>query len=161
MKSLFYCLAFLCVNTLIAQIELPSITLKDLNGKDVSLATLSKDKTIVVSLWATWCVPCMQELDAIAAQYDTLQKDTGFELVAINVDDARSVRRVKPKVDSKAWKYLILLDTANEVRNYLKVKSIPYTMIIKDGKIKYRHASYTKGSENELVSKFKKIANSK
>lgn len=34
-----------------AQTSLPEITLKNLDGKEISLATLSDDKTVVVSLW--------------------------------------------------------------------------------------------------------------
>ncbi len=141
-----------------AQKELPNISLKDLSGKEVSLASLSKNKTIVVSLWATWCVPCIQELDAVAVHYAKLQKEAAFELVAISIDDARSTRRVQPLLDQKNWNYLILLDTKNELRTALDINAIPYTLIVKNGQIRYKHASYTKGSEQALFKKFKEIA---
>lgn len=56
-------------------------------GPDGQPRTLSafKGKTILVNLWATWCVPCRQEMPAL----DKLQAEFGgpeFEVVAINVD---------------------------------------------------------------------------
>jgi peroxiredoxin len=141
-----------------AQVSLPDIILKDIDGNEVSLATLSKDKTIVVSLWATWCVPCIKELDAIHAQYDKLKKESSFELIALNVDDSRSLRRVEPTVKGKKWKYTVLMDSKNQVRNHLGITSIPYTMIIKDGKIKYRSSTYKPGDEELLIKKFNEIS---
>ncbi|NIX78190.1 thiol:disulfide interchange protein TlpA [Microvirga terricola] len=56
-------------------------------GPDGQPKTLSdfRGKTILVNLWATWCVPCRQEMPAL----DKLQAELGgkdFEVVAINVD---------------------------------------------------------------------------
>ena len=59
-----------------AQNTLPSLTLKDVNGKKIELNSISKDKTIVISLWATWCVPCKNELDAISDVYEDWQDET-------------------------------------------------------------------------------------
>ncbi|WP_246504787.1 thiol:disulfide interchange protein TlpA [Microvirga antarctica] len=56
-------------------------------ARDGEPKTLSdfKGKTILVNLWATWCVPCREEMPAL----DKLQAEFGgpnFEVVAINVD---------------------------------------------------------------------------
>jgi len=158
MKNLVLLLALTIFTLSTAQTELPNITLKDLKGNEVSLATLSKDKTIVVSLWATWCIPCIRELDIISEDYAKLKKDIDFELVAISVDDARSTRRVKPAVMGKGWDYQVLLDVNNQVRRHLGVTTVPLTLIMKDGKIKFRHSSFTPGAEDELFKKFKEIA---
>ncbi|HCL07336.1 MAG TPA: thiol:disulfide interchange protein, partial [Flavobacteriaceae bacterium] len=51
--------------------EIPTTTLKDLDGSKVSLNQLiENDNITVLSFWATWCVPCINELDAIADIYD-------------------------------------------------------------------------------------------
>lgn len=65
------------------------------NGPDGQATTLSalKGKTLLVNLWATWCVPCRQEMPAL----DALQGALGgpeFEVVAINVD-TRNLDRPK------------------------------------------------------------------
>jgi len=62
----------------------PEISFTDANGQTTSLADF-KGKTILVNLWATWCVPCRQEMPAL----DRLQAEFGgpdFQVVAINVD---------------------------------------------------------------------------
>ncbi|WP_243369694.1 thiol:disulfide interchange protein TlpA [Microvirga solisilvae] len=62
----------------------PAIAFADAGGQTKSLADF-KGKTILVNLWATWCVPCRQEMPAL----DKLQTEFGgsdFEVVAINVD---------------------------------------------------------------------------
>jgi thiol-disulfide isomerase/thioredoxin len=72
----------------------PVIAFQGPDGQPMSLASF-KGKTILVNLWATWCVPCRQEMPAL----DKLQAELGgsdFEVVAINVDTRN---REKPK----AW----------------------------------------------------------
>lgn len=141
-----------------AQTSLPEITLKNLDGKEVSLTSISENKTVVVSLWATWCVPCIRELDTIADVYEDMQEEINFELIAISVDDSRSTRRVKPAVMGKGWEYTVLLDPNNDVRRHLGNPNVPLTLIIKNGVIVYRHSSFTPGAEDELFDKFKELA---
>jgi thiol-disulfide isomerase/thioredoxin len=72
----------------------PVIAFSGAEGQPMSLADF-KGKTILVNLWATWCVPCREEMPAL----DKLQAELGgpdFQVVAINVDTRN---REKPK----AW----------------------------------------------------------
>ncbi|MBM6582502.1 redoxin family protein [Microvirga sp. BT689] len=72
----------------------PVIAFTGPEGQAMGLADF-KGKTILVNLWATWCVPCREEMPAL----DKLQADLGgpdFQVVAINVDTRN---REKPK----AW----------------------------------------------------------
>jgi len=137
-----------------AQTSLPDIQLMDLGGKSVSIQELSKDKVIVYSFWATWCVPCINELDAIAEEYEDLQDEFDFELVAISIDDARTKSRVKPMVNGKGWEYDILLDSNQKLKRALNIANVPYVIIVKNGKVVYTHSGYTPGSEQELYEKF-------
>lgn len=149
-------LILLLVSSLLinAQTSLPDIQLKNLDGQTVSLQEMSKDKVIVYSFWATWCVPCINELDAIAEEYEDLQDDFDFELVAISIDDARTKSRVKPMINGKGWDYEILLDTNQKLKRALNIANVPYVIIAKNGKVVYTHSGYTPGSEQELYEKF-------
>jgi peroxiredoxin len=152
-KSLTFFFAFLSFS-LSSQTELPNMTLKSLDGTDVNIQDISKnDQIVIVSLWATWCVPCINELDAISEVWDKWQKETNVKLYAISVDDARSVRRVRPMINGKSWDYEFLLDTNNDLRRILGAATVPLTLIVKNNKILYRHSGYTPGAEDELYAK--------
>lgn len=139
-----------------AQNTLPDLTLKNINGKKIELNNISKNKTIVISLWATWCVPCKNELDAISDVYEDWQDETDVTLYAISVDDSRTVKRVKPLVNGKGWEYEVLLDTNNDLKRALGAATVPLTLIVKDNKILYRHSGYTPGAEDDLYEEIKK-----
>lgn len=147
-------LLLLTISVSNAQSSLPNILLKTIDGKEVSIQDLSEDKVVVFDFWATWCVPCINELDAIAEEYEDLQDDFDFELIAVSVDDARTKSRVKPLVNGKGWEYQILLDSNQELKRALNISNVPYVIIVKDGKVVYTHAGYTPGGEQELYEKF-------
>jgi len=63
---------------------LPDLTFEDADGQPKKLSDW-RGKTVLVNLWATWCVPCRKEMPAL----DSLQTKLGdkdFEVVAINID---------------------------------------------------------------------------
>jgi thiol-disulfide isomerase/thioredoxin len=63
---------------------LPSLAFKDASGADKTLADW-RGRTVLLNLWATWCVPCRKEMPAL----DALQAKLGgpdFAVVAINID---------------------------------------------------------------------------
>jgi len=160
MKALFSLLVTFFFFNSFAQSELPDMTLKNLDGTDINIQEISKnDQVVIVSLWATWCVPCINELDAISEVWEQWKDETNVKLYAISVDDARSVRRVRPMINGKSWDYEFLLDTNNDLRRVLGAATVPLTMVVKNNKILYRHSGYTPGAENELYDKV--VKNSK
>ena len=140
-----------------SQTDVPTTKLKTLTGETTDLLTISKENDlIIVSLWATWCAPCKNELDAISEVYDDWQEVTNVKLYAVSVDDSRTVKRVKPLINGKGWEYDILLDTNNDLKRALGAPTVPVTLIIKNGKIVYRHSGYSPGAEDELYEELKK-----
>ncbi|WP_040247730.1 TlpA family protein disulfide reductase [Psychroserpens mesophilus] len=157
MKHLFFALICAVSFSLVAQENLPDAEIKTLDGNTTTLKKISEEnELIVVSLWATWCVPCKNELDAINEVYVDWQDETDVKVFAISVDDSRTVNRVKPLVNGKAWDFTILLDTNNDLKRELGAATIPLTLIIKNGEIVHRHSGYTPGSEEELFEEIKK-----
>jgi thiol-disulfide isomerase/thioredoxin len=152
------CLGIYCLATT-AQNDLPSIDLKTIDGKAIAIEdATNKDGITIISLWATWCVPCLKELDAINDIYDEWQEETSVELIAVSVDDSRTVKRVKSMVNGKDWDYTILLDTNNDLKRALNASSIPLTILVKDNKIVYEHSGYSAGAELELYEKIKELS---
>ncbi len=158
MKKL--CVTVLCIViglAVMAQNELPNIKVKTLTGQEISFDQLgyNPDTAIIVSLWATWCVPCIQELETISDQYDERQKETPFKLIAISIDDSRTTKRVKPFVSGKGWPFEIFLDVNSELKRALNINDVPHILIIKNGKIVYQHNGYVAGNEVELFEKLR------
>lgn len=160
MKKLTFLLLITCVSSLLfAQNAWPSVKLKDLSGKEVPFDSLlnRNDTAVIVSLWATWCVPCIQELENISDQYEDRRKETPFTLLAVSIDDSRTATRVKSFVKGKGWPYLIYLDINSELKRALNINDVPHILVFKHGKIVYQHSSYVAGNEEELFENLKSL----
>lgn len=142
-----------------AQKNLPDLTLKTTENLEFNLVRdfNEKDKFYILSFWATWCAPCINELDAIAEIQDEYKADLNFEVVAISTDDARTVKRVKPLVQGKGWNYRILLDTNQDLKRNLTIVNIPYTVVLKNNEIVHIQNGYVPGAESELFAKLKTL----
>ena len=139
---------------------MPDIELTTLDGKETTINEATSDDNIyIVSLWATWCVPCIKELDAISEVYDDWQDETNVQLIAVSIDDSRTVKRVKPLINGKSWDYKILLDTNNDLKRALGAATVPLTLLVKNNKILYKHSGYNPGSEIELFEKIQELSN--
>ncbi len=134
----------------------PTANLKTLEGQNVRINDLfSKNKLTVISFWATWCSPCKKELDAMKSLYPEWKK-MGVEVVAVTIDDAQALNKVKPMAAQKAWTYTILSDANKEMLRVLNFQSIPQTYVVDSkGNILYSHSGYTPGDEYELEKKLK------
>ena len=141
-----------------SQGKLPLVKLKTLEGQEISTSQLTDSAGyVVISFWATWCKPCMQELDAITEQYDSWKKSTNSTLVAVAIDDSRTLNGVKSIASGRGWPFTIYLDANQEFKRALNINAVPYTIIInKKGEIIKRHPGYTPGSENDLKKFLKK-----
>ncbi len=160
MKNIFFLILIIfSVNFSYAQKKLPSVEVKSLDNKVVKTSEISNDgKPIILSFWATWCKPCIKELNAINDIYEEMQEETGVKLIAISIDDSRSSNRVAPFVNARNWEYEILMDVNSNFKRAMNVQNIPHTFLIdKNKKIVWEHTSYTDGDEDELFDEVKKI----
>lgn len=146
-----------------AQAKLPSVTLQTLDGKKVDTRTWSNNgQPMIVNFWATWCAPCKRELGAIAEKYEDWQKRTGVKLIAVSIDDARSMARVAPYVNGQGWDYEVYLDPNGDLKRGLNVNNVPHTFLINgSGEIVYQHNNYEPGDENELFDQVLKLTGKK
>lgn len=161
-KKIMSIFAFLLLfsTSLAQESAFPDLTLPDLKGNKVNIKSLSTEgKPVVLAFWATWCGPCMQELNAINDLIEDWRGETEFAFYAVSIDDSKSVGRVHPLVNGKGWDFEILLDTNNELKRQLNFSTPPFTVIIKDGNIMYRHLGYQPGAELNLYEKIKEFSN--
>lgn len=156
----FSILASMALLAISASAALPSVNLKDINGKSVDTATLSNDgKPFIISFFATWCKPCLRELKAIHGEYADWQDETGVKLIAVSIDEAQNEQKVKPLVEGKGWEYEVLLDPNGEFKRQMGVNDIPHVFVV-DGKgnVVWNHQGYVDGGESDILEAVVKAA---
>lgn len=146
-------LTLLTVMAISAQLraELPMVQLRDIHGATVNTAELSDGRPVIIAFFATWCKPCMRELQAIDEVYADWQDQTGVEMYIVSIDQGQDSKKVKPLVDGYGWDYRVLLDPNGELKRAMNVQNIPHIVVLdKNGTIVYNHTGYTEGSEQEI-----------
>lgn len=140
--------------------KIPSVQVKTLDQIPFNTGDLKNDgNPMIISFWATWCSPCKRELNAIAENYIDWQDETGVKLVAVSIDDARNIQKVKPYVDGQAWEYLVLLDENADFKRAMNVNNVPHTFLVDgEGNIVWQHNSYQPGDEDELYELVVKLS---
>lgn len=138
-----------------------NISVKTLDGKTVQTSTFNNDgKPYILSFWATWCKPCLRELNTIKEVYEDWQEETGVKIIAVSIDDARGTSRVKPLVNGSGWEYEVYIDQNQDLKRAMNVVNVPHTFIINgNGEIVWQHTSFVEGSEEELIELVKKVMN--
>lgn len=131
----------------------PNFILENLYGDLVELSEELGEGPILLSFWATWCKPCIEELSEMKKIYKEYE-EKGFKLFAISTDNERTVAKVKPFVKSKNYKFPVLYDTNSEVARLYYARAVPFSVLIdKEGKIVYSHTGYMRGDEIALKDK--------
>lgn len=143
------------------QNDIPTVSVKNLKGRSVNTSTFNNDgKPFIIDFWATWCKPCILELNNISEKYEKWQKETGVKLIAISIDDSRNSRRVAPFVKGRGWDFEVYLDENSDFKRAMNVSNPPHTFLFDgNGKLVYTHNGYAPGDENELYNKLKEISN--
>ena len=130
--------------------HLPNMKLKDLKNKRQELSQYYSDGPIMINIWNLACEPCkkeMKELDKLNKKYGA----QGFEVVSINIDNTRSMSKVKSYVNSQKYSFTVLLDPKAEFFRKMGGKVMPFVIIADStGKIINRHVGYNPGDEIRL-----------
>lgn len=140
----------------------PDVTFKDLQGKDVPLASL-KGKVVVVNFWATWCEPCRVEIPWMIG-FQQKYADKGFTLLGVAMDDEGKsvvepyVQKTQFEVDGKqmTMNYPIVLGNDDLSSKFGGLLGLPTSIVItRDGKIAKRYIGLV--SQDDLEQEIKSL----
>jgi thiol-disulfide isomerase/thioredoxin len=114
-------------------LDLPDFTFA--RGDDATKSLTGwRGKVVLLNIWATWCVPCREEMPAL----DKLQTELGgkeFEVVAVNIDKGGSDKAKAFLQETGATHLALYTDPSGKLFAALKAVGMPTTLIIdRDGK---------------------------
>ena len=136
---------------------IPNLKFKDLNNNKVMLEDFYSKGPILMNFWTLSCEPCkkeMKHLNKINEKY----MDSGFQIVSINMDTPRTMKKVKQFTQSQKYSFEILTDPRMELFRKLGGSVMPLVVLVNmDGSIEKRHIGYSPGDEVGLEDEIKQI----
>jgi thiol-disulfide isomerase/thioredoxin len=138
----------------------PAFAMKDLAGKDVSLADYT-GKVLVLDFWATWCGPCHETLPFVMQTMNHYKDDANVQFLFVNTRErsANSRDLVSSYMARNQYDFTVVLDELNadgkQERFYraFHVAGLPTRMVIDGhGIVRFESIGYPTGKTNEELS---------
>ena len=125
----------------------PPLELEDLKGGRHRLADY-RGKVVLINFWATWCVPCREEMPSIERLRASLE-NRPFAVLAVNLAEPET--RIAKFLEAVPLGFPILLDRDAKAARAWQAKMLPATYIVgPDGAIRYRHLGELDWSKPEV-----------
>jgi len=133
--------------------------LQDTDGNSVKLSSLLAKGPVMVQFWATWCVPCKEEMKALNDLWNKY-KDSGFVYVAVSIDNVKSTAKVKPFIEAKGYKFPVVFDTDMNVFTSYGGENPPFSVFLnKKGEVIKTYTGYLAGDDSKLEDDVRKALN--
>jgi cytochrome c biogenesis protein CcmG/thiol:disulfide interchange protein DsbE len=88
-----------------------------------------RGEVLLLNIWATWCVPCVQEMPTLEKLYEAYG-DSGLAIVAVSIDDSGSADRIREFRKQHGLTFEILHDPAAAIMDLLPRFIVPQTLVI-------------------------------
>jgi thiol-disulfide isomerase/thioredoxin len=116
----------------------PEFTLKDVDGRDVSLKSL-RGKAVFLNFWATWCAPCVKEMPQLAA----LEEEFGDALAIVCIDYNETADVARKYFEAHGYHFVSLVDRNRETHAKYGGGGIPKAVLIdQDGVVRFYQQGY-------------------
>ncbi|MBM4184598.1 MAG: TlpA family protein disulfide reductase [Gemmatimonadetes bacterium] len=106
----------------------PAFTLAMLAGDTLSVRAL-QGRAVLLNVWATWCVPCREEMPALQRVHEALA-DSGLVVIGVSIDGRRAEADVARFVEEVGIGFPIALDPSGSVQDVFRTIGVPETFLI-------------------------------
>ena len=138
-----------------AATKMPSFELEDVVTGAPIASTSFAGKSLLITFWATWCPPCIQEIPNLIKLQNEYSAN-GFSVVAISVDQEKGV--VQKMVNRKEINYPVMMADKAVTRDFGGVFGIPTSFLVsKKGTVVKRYSGFVPHSV--LVKDLQQIIN--
>jgi len=160
MKRIYLILVIAMVAIAAIAQDIPNVRIQTNEGKNVNtISWIDNETPFIVSFWSTTCKPCLKELDTLSENYDDWNEEKPFRVIAVSIDDSRSLARAKALASGRGWDMFdVFFDVNSEFRRLMNVSMVPHVFVFdKKGKQVYTHVGYKPGDEDELFKIIKNL----
>jgi thiol-disulfide isomerase/thioredoxin len=135
-------------------IPAPALSLNGLDGRPLRLGDL-KGKVVFLNFWATWCVPCRQEMPAMEQLYRGY-RGRGLVVVAVNYQESKE--KVQGFLKELGLSFPAVLDRDGAAANIYGVRGIPVSFLLsRDGRILWKAIGSRDWDTSDARAYFKKV----
>lgn len=118
-----------------AQISIADIELSKLDGTSTSIGVASKDRPLLVSLWAVWCQPCKRELPVLQ---DISRQRQDLAILAVNIGD--DPEKIESFLSDNDLSISVAIDNNGALLEALDAATVPVTVLFDtNGKVLWSH----------------------
>ena len=118
--------------------EAPPYAARALNGDSVSLALL-RGKPVLLNVWATWCLPCKEEIPYLESLHGT-HAAQGLQIVGVSVDARGDEEKINEFARDFSMTYPIWRDPDERVNSRFLAIGVPSTYLIdRNGILRWKH----------------------
>lgn len=115
--------------------EAPAYEAETLSGEVLDVGATGGP--VLLNVWATWCVPCREEMPALQMLHEELALQ-GLTVVAVSIDGAGGAADIRRFLDDYGITFPIVHDAAERVTRVFRTTGVPETFLIVDGRVAKR-----------------------
>lgn len=138
----------------------PDFTVELLDGSRAKFAKY-RGRVVLLSFWATWCKPCLKELNEVPEKILARFEGRDFAMLAVAKGEPReTVERKMRELQERGIAFPVCLDPYEKISTLLGDERIPQLIIVDPkGVVRYHEIGYTPERLDEAAETIEKLLN--